>query len=287
VVEQVWAEEPAAGRDLGHGGVGRRRLERAGAAAVDELEGRNLPHGRDRERSALGELRRRTPLHPADDGPTGGSGIIAEARDLPLVRHHPDEFEPGAASDHLGERPGVLHRMDGRAPRAHMAEEPGTPRGIQLEADPDACPHVRRHHRIDRIELGYRVDHDGHAGGSIRIAGEFADGGGIDRGVSDHDVVDRPVTVGRPREPERLGQRVGEDPAEPRQVEHGVEHGTHPQRLARHPDARAASALDEGAGIRRDGGQRECREWWVEVVRRRLQVAPICGARAPRRGHVG
>ena len=55
-VEQRRAVEAGAGRDLGDGRLGSGSVQAAGAAAVDELQRREGPHGGDRGGAAAGEL---------------------------------------------------------------------------------------------------------------------------------------------------------------------------------------------------------------------------------------
>ncbi len=77
-VEQRRPVEPRAGRHLGHRRLGRRPLDRAGPAAVDEAQLRDRPHRRHHLRAPARQLARRHPLHRPDRGahqrpaPAGG-----------------------------------------------------------------------------------------------------------------------------------------------------------------------------------------------------------------------
>ena len=139
-VEQVAAEQAGARGDLGDRGIRRRRLERAGAAAVHELEVGVLAHRRDGARAALEQLGHRARLHPAVHRAVDRAArrTVHDAGDLRLVRHHADEPEARAAATmYAASAPASAGSCTGdrRTPRC-----PSTgrgPRRIELEAHPD------------------------------------------------------------------------------------------------------------------------------------------------------
>ncbi len=130
---------------------------------------------------------------------------IADARDVALVAHEPVELELLARDDRLREQRGVVGRAHRRAPGADLhpaAQRP--PAGVDVEADADRPAAGLADGRDRELEVLDAVDHDRHA--LARPGRQLAQGGAVDGRVGDDQVV-----VAVPRQPQRLGQREGED----------------------------------------------------------------------------
>ena len=139
-------------------------------------------------------------------------GSVADAGDLALVGHQPDEPGAGPLVDLLGHPPRPRGIVDRRAlrpdPRHAPAERP--PAGVDVEAD----AHLRRpaaDRALDQVEVRAVVDHQhrrarGRLGGE---AGDLADRAAVDRRVGDDEVLE--ALAG---ELERLGDGEREHAAE-------------------------------------------------------------------------
>jgi len=87
-----------------------------GPAAVQQLRLGHLLHHLDR---------------PAAQRLSGRQ--VADAGDLRLVRHHPDQLEAGPLDQAPGERGRLRGRVDRRAAHAHV-QRPGLPGRVEVEA---------------------------------------------------------------------------------------------------------------------------------------------------------
>ncbi len=120
-----------------------RPLQRARAAAVDELQVGDLPHGSHDRGAAGASSARAAPLHQTDRGAHEALArwTVADAGDLGFVAHQPDEADPGPRGDLLGQPAGLRDVVHGRA--AHADVHPSAeraPRGVEVDADPDGRP---------------------------------------------------------------------------------------------------------------------------------------------------
>ncbi len=273
-VEQVRAEQPAAGGHLGDRGVGRRELERAGAARRSRTRGRRSRAPRrpplraarassrpersciqsiTRARTGRPEGRLPTPaicdsyaINPTNEKP--GRAAIRRARStasrsvLTGDRHtpsRPSAREWNAASSSIATRT-VSRRFAGST--ASMASSCSTESIISVmraAADGSVASDA------DRRPVHGRVPH--------------------------HDVVDR---LG---EPQRLRQGVGEHPVVAGQRQHRIEHRAHAHRLRRDPDRHARDPVEQVEGVVREGRQRDHAERRVQVCGRRIQALPEPG----------
>ena len=292
MVEQDRRVEARAGGDLGHGALGGGQLDRAGPAAVHELELGHLRHGRDDLGPALAHVLQRRGLHLADRQVLDrlARDVVADAGDLPLVGHQPHELHPLPLVDLAGERRGLLAGPDRRALRPDLheaAERP--PRGVDVHRDPDRRDEGARG-RLDHVEvLGAVHHHDrgivGVLGGQAGEAGQAARVGGR---VGEHQ-----VALALLPEPERLGQREGQESLEASvQVEQPAHEGAAAHRLARDPDRLAGRALQHVGRVRPDGVQVDEGERGLDSLRRPARIArtprlesgsaPASACRSPR-----
>ena len=279
MVEQDRRVEARAGGDLGHGALGGGQLDRAGAAAVHELELGHLRHRRHDLGPALAHVLQRGGLHLADrqvlDRLAGD--VVADAGDLALVGHQPDQLDPLAAVDLARERRRLLARADRRALRPDLhdaAERP--PRGVDVHRDPDRRDE-RARGRLDHVEVLGAVHH--HDRGLVGVLGgqpgEPGQAPGVGGRVGEHQ-----VALALLPEPERLGQREGQESLEAAvQVEQPAQERAAAHRLAGDPDRLAGRALQHVGGVRPDGVEVDEGERGLDALRR-----PARSARRPRSG---
>jgi hypothetical protein len=253
VVEEVRGVEARAGGELGRDAGGRRAGQAPGAAAVHEREAvRGRRAGRlDDPRQALADLLLGAGLHPAHAGaPKRLAGdIVADPGDLPLVGHEPGEPGAGPGLDLRREATGACGVVDRRAlgaePRQAPAQRP--PAGINVHAHAHLRA-TRAHRPLDQVEVRRVVHHrNGCAGVIVRgQRHQLADRGPVHAGVCDHDVVE-PL----PGEPQRLGEREGEDPLEALvEGQDPSQHRDGANRLRGDADRQAGGLLQHAPGVR-------------------------------------
>ena len=301
VVEQHRVVEAGAGGELGddarRGGSGQA----PGSAAVHELERRQLANRVDHPRQAAVDVALRGGLHAADQGAAQGAARdpVADAGDVSLVGHHPDQASAGTALD-LGRRlaralRGPHRRALGADPRQLSAERP--PADVQVQADAElgrAAPD----RRLDQVEVGRAVDHRHRrarrlGGGQLDQLGERLAVGGR---VGDDDVLEA-----LPGEEQRLGQGEGEDALEAGvELEDATQDRHRAHRLGGDPDRLAGRLgehearvgvqrveVDEGEGRRdRVEDRLVARVERLAVGRRALRLGGWCRSRSPPRERI-
>src|SRR3954452_3748883 len=155
VIEWNRRVEPRAGADLGHRPVRRGAVDRAGAAAVHELELCDLGERRDDLGPAVLHVPRGGGLHLPDDQVVDrlARHVVADPGDLSLVGDRSDEGGALAAVDLLGECDRLIRGPDRRAPLAEP-DEASQPAPGEIDVDGDAD---RRHEGgprlLDQVEV--------------------------------------------------------------------------------------------------------------------------------------
>ena len=250
---------PGPGGQLGDRLVGRGGFERAGAAAVDELQRGQRADPADRLGAPLAQFRRRAGLHRPDE--RGAHRVpgrrVAEARDLALVAEHADEREtrPRAGSSRRTAPPPPGSRSGDRqvptcttGPSASGRQDMSRSRQTRIAGWP--APSVASMKSRWPAESTVTVM-------CCRAAARRPPAPAARRGPRSGR---RPA--GRRRaagvQPERLGQRVGHDAPVSWPGQDALDQVPAAQRLAHHPDGHAAGPPDQVArvGVERGRGRR-------------------------------
>ncbi len=155
----------------------------------------------------------------------------------------PDEAEARAVGDESCEVRDLGGLVDGRAEDTDVPEAGRAPRRVGVDRDADLGTPGRRNERVDEIELCDVVDHERHPRGGELVGGETPKRGAVDTRVAQDHVVMR---LG---EPERLGEREGEDAAVSGKRERRVDDLADADRLARDADRHAAGADGHVEGV--------------------------------------
>ena len=117
-----------------------------------------------------------------------------------------------------------------------MAERGGAPGCVSVDRDADGGPRAGRYDGVNNVELGKVIDHEGDARAGLLVLGEGGDRCAVNGRISENDIV---MSFG---EPERFGQREGQDAGVTREREGRVDRFSHPDGFARDPDGDARSA---------------------------------------------
>ncbi len=140
-----------------------RAREAAGPARVHplELRVRRVADRRDHAGQALAKLVERARLHRADRGASKrlARDVVADPRDVPLVRHRADQPRARALGDLGREAARVLGSADRRALRPDAREAParGPPARVDVDRDADRRRAAPRG-RLDQVEVRRLVD---------------------------------------------------------------------------------------------------------------------------------
>lgn len=197
---------------------------------------------------------------------------VPDPRDMPLVRHDPDQPEAGTPLD----RTGQLREFRGLAQRGTAGADPDpaaqqTERRVQLQTDPDLLRPARAG-GVDQIQLRHVVDHHGHGGGQLRVPRQLAEPGAVRRGVGEQHVLEPGA-----REPQRLVERERHDPREALPREDPLQERPAPDGLARHPHRLAAGPAHEVRGVGVEGLQIDDRHGRVEMSGGPVVTGPVGG----------
>ena len=189
-VEQRRREEAGSRSDLGDCRLGRGALHRPRAAAVDEPQRRQRGHHRRAPRRQL--ARRRTLDRSQRHAQRGVRRPVADAGDLRLVHHQPVELEPAG-----GDLARQLRRLRGGAQRRPLGSDPypaaeRPPAGVDVQAHAAA---------VEQLEVLAASTISVMPSRGSRSAARFT--------------VGYATTVSVAPQPQRLGQRERQQPAEP------------------------------------------------------------------------
>jgi hypothetical protein len=270
VVEGGGSVEPGSRCDLGHRALGRGQADRAGAAAVDELELAHLADGGDdlgAPRPHVGERRRlHRARHPVSDRTP--RDVVGNGGDLPLVGDQPSEADVLAPLDLARERRRLLRGADRRAPRPDADEAAEWPPGeVDLDRDPDRGDE-RGRGALDQVEVlgGVGDEHRRLVGVLCRHPGQPGETGEVGAGVGEDEVAD-PVLP----QPQGLGRGEREGAVERRvEVEQSAQDRPAADRLARDPDLLAACHPQHVGGVGPDGVEVDERERRLDPRERAL-----------------
>ncbi len=163
----------------------------------------------------------------------------------------------------MGQGQGLLGRVHRRAVRADVdppAEE--FERHVQLQAQPQRPARVGPGGAAQEVEVLDRVDHERHAPGQLVVAGQVAQRVGVRRRIGDDHVVE---LLGQPQ---RLGQRVGEDAFEAGLRQGPAHEGAAPQRLAGQAQRFAEGVAPQDGRVGVEGAELDDGEGRLEVRRR-------------------
>ncbi len=195
------------------------------------------------------------------------AGGVAEAGDVRLVGHDPDERQLLAREDRAGERDGLRGGVDGRALGADDdAPAERAIAGVEVDA------HADRRYRAPAQANSGSIRSSWATSSTItvtRARGSSAPSRASSRraravggGVGDDDVLEL-----MPREPDRLGQRERERAREPLAGEHARLQRAAAHRLAREADRPVGGAAFEVGGVGPQRVEIDERERWVEIGR--------------------
>jgi hypothetical protein len=182
-----------------------------------------------------------------------------------LVAHQPVEPQLRPRHDLTRERRRLVRRPHGRAPRADAdaaAQRP--PARVDIQRHQDRAAADLAHRRHGQVEVLDAVGHDRHA--LARPGGEGAQGSAVDRGIGDDEVL-----VAVARQPQRLGQREGEDPLHPR-LERPLDQRAAADGLRGQPDRRPAGAAQEVGGVAIERFQVDHGKGRIKMARRAFEV---------------
>ena len=251
------------------------------SAAVDELQIRyDGAHGRHRRRAPLRQFAPGGGLHQPDRPGTQrppGDGV-ADTGDVPLVRHDPDQPEagpPGYGARQIGRLGGGVERGAQGADPYPAAEHPQ--RRVQLQTDPYHLT-AARPGRVDQVELGGVVDHDGDGGGLFGVSGQFREAGAVGRRVGEQHVVETGAD-----QPQGLRQRERHHTREAVLRQHAFQQGPAAQGLAGHPDRLSPRPADQIVRVGVEGVQVDDRERGVQMGGGPVVTGPVGGARSHER----